>query len=204
MTVPCASRSVQSAVNTSVVSQEPPHDSHCCIGVLPIRTGFIDAWQLGQGNGTPPSSTAASARAPQCGQNCEPANIDAKQDGHVTVLSADAQYSQRTASGAAGAPQLGQLSGADMTFVRRAAARRRHAPIPAVSALTPHDPLDGRRLWLCSVVVDGPDVSGDAHRIGVADVAGMRNHDRTTHPVSIDIKDRTQLAAQGVLPRMRL
>jgi len=56
-----------------------------------MRTGFIDALQLGQGSATPPSSTTGAARAPQVGQNCDPANIDAKHDGHVTVLSADAQ-----------------------------------------------------------------------------------------------------------------
>jgi len=91
MTAPCASRFVQSAVKTSVVNQQPPHDSHCCIGVDPTRTGFMVALQLGQGSGSPPSSAVASARVPQWGQNCEPANIEAKHDGHVTVLSADAQ-----------------------------------------------------------------------------------------------------------------
>jgi hypothetical protein len=82
---------VQSAVNTSVVNQEPPHASHCCIGVVPMCTGFIDALQLGHGKPRPPSSTAAAVSAPQWGQNWDPANIDAKQDGHVIVLSADAQ-----------------------------------------------------------------------------------------------------------------
>jgi len=91
MTAPCASRCVQSVVKTSVVSHDPPHSSHCCIEVDPTRTGFIGVLQLGQGNGTPSSPAGASARVPQCGQNCDPANIDAKHDGHVTVLSADAQ-----------------------------------------------------------------------------------------------------------------
>jgi hypothetical protein len=54
-------------------------------------TGFIDALQLGHGKPRPPSSTAAAVSAPQWGQNWDPANIDAKQDGHVIVLSADAQ-----------------------------------------------------------------------------------------------------------------
>jgi hypothetical protein len=61
------------------------------MGVTPTRTGFIGSLQFGHGNGGPPSSTRAAARAPQCGQNCEPANIDAKHDGQVTELSADAQ-----------------------------------------------------------------------------------------------------------------
>jgi hypothetical protein len=91
ITAPCASRFVQSVVNTSVVSHDPPHVPHCCIDVEPTRTGFIDASQFGQGNGFAPSSVGASARVPQCGQNCDPANIDAKQDGQMTVLSADAQ-----------------------------------------------------------------------------------------------------------------
>lgn len=108
-TAACASRSVQSAVNVSVVSHEPPHALHCCIGVVPMRTGFIGSAQLGQASAAPLSSTTGVALAPQCGQNCEPAKIDAKHDGHVTVRSAEAQYSQRTASAAAGAPQLGQL-----------------------------------------------------------------------------------------------
>jgi hypothetical protein len=51
----------------------------------------MGALQFGHGSGALSSSVTAAARAPQCGQNCEPANIDAKQDGQVTVLSADAQ-----------------------------------------------------------------------------------------------------------------
>jgi len=61
------------------------------MGVDPTRTGFMDALQLGQGKPGPPSSATAAVRVPQCGQNCEPANIDAKHDGHVTVCSVDAQ-----------------------------------------------------------------------------------------------------------------
>jgi hypothetical protein len=91
ITAPWASRFVQSVVKTSVVSHDPPHDPHCCIDVAPTRTGFMDASQFGHGSGKPLSSLGASARVPQCGQNCDPANIDAKHDGHVTVLSADAQ-----------------------------------------------------------------------------------------------------------------
>ena len=87
----CASRSVHNAVKVSVVSHEPPHDSHCCMAVVPMRTAFIDALQLGHGSDGPLSSTAAAARAPQCGQNGDPANMDAKHDGHGTVFSADAQ-----------------------------------------------------------------------------------------------------------------
>ena len=37
------------------------------------------------------SEGVAEYRAPQCGQNCDPANIDAKQDGHMTDFSDDAQ-----------------------------------------------------------------------------------------------------------------
>jgi hypothetical protein len=65
--------------------------------------------QFGQGSGAPLSPTMGAAFAPQLGQNSAPANIVAKHDGHATVLSAERQYSQRTASAGAGAPQLGQL-----------------------------------------------------------------------------------------------
>lgn len=101
---------MHSVVKTSVVSQYPPHEGHWCIGVAPTRTGSIDALQLGHGSRNPGSSAGAAARPPQCGQNWDPANIEAKHDGHVTAASAAAQYSQRMASAGAGAPQLGQLS----------------------------------------------------------------------------------------------
>jgi hypothetical protein len=59
--------------------------------VVPTRTGFMLALQFGQGSGSLPSSTAGAVLAPQWGQYCAPANIEAKHDGQVTVLSADPQ-----------------------------------------------------------------------------------------------------------------
>jgi hypothetical protein len=47
---------------------------------------------------------------PQCEQNFAPRNIIPKHAGHATVASRELQCSQRVASEAAAAPQLGQFN----------------------------------------------------------------------------------------------
>jgi hypothetical protein len=54
-------------------------------------------------------SSAATALAPQCGQNCEPTNIEPRHDAQAMVASREPQYAHIVASLAHGAPQLGQF-----------------------------------------------------------------------------------------------
>ena len=115
LTAPRASRLVHSSVKVVVSSQLPAHDGQSCMGVAPTRTGRISSRHPGHTRGRARSSPIArSPFEPQCGQNCIPANIAPKHDGHATLASADPQYSQLAAPALAGAPQFGHIRDAVM------------------------------------------------------------------------------------------
>jgi len=59
--------------------------------------------------------SAVTALAPQCGQNCEPTNMEPRHDAQAMVASREPQYAHIVALSAHGAPQLGQFWDEGMT-----------------------------------------------------------------------------------------
>ncbi|MGC1903830.1 MAG: hypothetical protein WA715_08430 [Candidatus Acidiferrum sp.] len=65
-------------------------------------------WHRGQRRDSPLATSLRFPFAPQREQNCAPANIIPKQNGHVTVARVALQKAQRVASEETEAPHEGQ------------------------------------------------------------------------------------------------
>lgn len=104
----CCSRCVHNLSNAAASIHVPSQLAHSSRSTSPTRIQCMSPRQAGHFVECGCASSARLRAAPHDGQNAAPWKSSAMQTGHPIVARRAWQYRQRPASGAAGAPQLGQ------------------------------------------------------------------------------------------------